>query len=442
MATFLPTWAFETNYPSDINYGLPGLASEFGLPATDVDRLTLCLESATLSERFRVNVKGHYADGYSGYRALVFGSTRRQYYRGWVWFAQNGGNTKLFYLTGQSTTTELGYNDKASADHDELSATAYFDGEAWIFLRKKRYDQWFKDTITIGKNTFKATGCMVSVKKFSNGSPCGTVIVQDGKSISPYWSRFLDLSLEMEASGGEISGGRLVYGLELLHNGKPIASWLGPHATITISQFQKNDIFEFRAIPGEAVYQPLFADLCKQTGRPLLADLNTKTLRPLYRAKVGNLISYAFLDKSHLWTRICDSNSNTASALPDDYFQGRNSQYEGSSGDSAKNIQCNLPLLYAHPAALANSDGTKSITLYFFCALCNWGCTADYERGDVNFSVLWKTFTVSNIPRATSNDPGPGNEPFAFSFTITIRKDGTRHIATAVAITDKDGNSH
>ena len=442
MATFLPTWAFESNYPSDINYGLPGLASEFNLPAGDVDRLTLCLESATLSERFRVNVKGHLADGYSGYRALVFASTRSQYYRGWVWFAQNGGNTKLFYLTGRSTTTELGYDDKASADRDELSATAHFDGEAWIFLRKKRYDRWFKDTITIGKNTFKATGCMISVKKFSNGSPCGTVIVQDGKSISPYWSCFLDLSLEMEASGGEISGGRLVYGLELLHNGKPIASWLGPHATITISQFQKNDIFEFRAIPGEAVYQPLFADLRKQTGRPLLADLNIKTLRPLYRAKVGNLISYAFLDKSHLWTRICDSNSNTASALPDDYFPGRNSQYEGSSGDSAKNIQCNLPLLYAHPAALANSDGTKSITLYFFCALCNWGCTADYERGDVNFSVLWKTFTVSNIPRATSNDPGPGNEPFAFSFTITIRKDGTRHIATAVAITDKDGNSH
>lgn len=442
MATFLPTWAFESNYPSDINYGLPGLASEFNLPAGDVDRLTLCLESATLSERFRVNVKGHIADGYSGYRALVFGSTRSQFYRGWVWFAQNGGNTKLFYLTGQSTTTELGYNDKASADKDELSATAYFDGEAWIFLRKKRYDQWFKDTITIGKNTFKATGCMVSVKMFSNGSPCGTVIVQDGKSISPYWSCFLDLSLEMEATGGEISGGRLVYGLELLHNGKPIASWLGPHATITISQFQKNDTFEFRAIPGEEVYLPLFADLCKQTGRPLLADLNTKTLRPLYRAKVGNLISYVFLDKSHLWTRICDSNSNTASALPDDYFPGRNSQYEGSSGDSAKNIQCNLPLLYAHPAARANSDGTKSITLYFFCALCNWGCTADHESGDVNFSVLWKTFTVSNIPRATSNDPGPGNEPFAFSFTITIRKDGNRYIATAVAITDKDGNSH
>ena len=292
--------------------------------------------------------------------------------------------------------------------------------------------------IYVARNTFRATRCKLQFTMRSVGYHEQTFDITNSE-IAKYWRWFKDLRIEFTASSLTPTD----LPITILKNGTPIASGPVP-LSVSVEDFNDGDVFEAVGPEAKALYIPLFADLHTASLRPLFSNINNPNFKPLFRGfkLPSQFLSYSFKSRAHLWTRISDSYSNTANALSDAYFPGRDSHYDGSSGDSGQNIQVNLSLLYAHPSATENTDGTKSITLYFFCALCNWGCTSDYESGTVDFKVLQKTFSVANIPRATSNDPGPGNEPLVFSFTITIRKNGNRYLATAVSITDKDGNTY
>lgn len=208
--------------------------------------------------------------------------------------------------------------------------------------------------------------------------------------------------------------------------------------TLNAVSFSDGTVFEIRAVSTKEIYAPLFADIEDKTSFPVFCDMVKRTFRPLYASLGVYFISYAFLDKSHLWTRITTYNSNLAEAVPDECFVGRESLFDGSSGERGENIRPVFPKL----VEFGYGGSPIKVTLYFFCALCNWGCTSDYETGDVDFTVLWKSFSVHNIPRATSSNPGPGNETFAFSATFYIKRSGSRYWPVNVTITDKDGNTY
>lgn len=346
----------------------------------------------------------------------------------WI-FQQNG----KFRCVLKGETTEVVGSTRSGWSEKEVTAPVSTDGVmTYDYLNVYLH---YRVTVTFGSVTFRTVGGGASVAYFIDGIQKAFFTVPKDSQVSRRWTGFRNLRIEISGFKGGGFAGAKVY-----RNGALVAASIG--TSISLSTFGDKDVIEIRVLTVKEAYPPLFAGINANLPLPLFADINKKTHLPLFAGWVGYTISYAFLNRSHLWTRISTHYSNTSNALSDDYFPGRSSNYDGSSGDSGKNIRVSLSKLYANSSAISNPNGTKSITLYFFCALCNWGCTSDYESGDVDFSVLWKTFTVANIPRATSDDPGPGNEPFAFSFTITIRKNGNRYLATAVSITDKDGNTY
>lgn len=428
-----PEWEFHSTRP-DMKDGIPSIVMQFGraifYPADgQYSSLSYKTELALVqdSTSTRPNPVGNpvYNGSFDGrYCQIEF--TKR------ALFANNDLIGAQYFYLRDFTNGEV-----------EVFSPLSFTRQGDRFISSVELDGYtYTNIINIPRWTIKATACTVQARLAMAAMQWydrnNLVVVNDGESAT------MSPGERMTLTATRFTVDKAALPVEVYVDGKLVYT-MRNSVDYTVYRIIDGQVIELVSVPGvmKRTYVPIFSDIMARTIRPLFADLNTKTFRPLYRAKVGNIISYAFLDRSHLWTRISDRYSNTSGALPDSYFPGRDtSQYEGSSGDSGKNIQVNLALLYAHSSALENADGTKSITLYFFCALCNWGCTSDYESGDVDFSVLWKTFTVANIPRATSDDPGPGNEPLAFSFTITIRKNGNRYLATAVSITDKDGNTY
>lgn len=380
----------------------------------------LKVDGNQLSGRYRQIAISTFSDRYGNYIS-----------RANLWIFQQNGSFRC--IIDGATVATSGFGQEYAPRQREMTGTVSNNGVMVHELTKGH--QHFRVTVTFGSVTFRTVGGGASVAYFIDGIQKAFFTVPKDSQVSRRWTGFRNLRIEISGFKGGGYAGAKVY-----RNGALVAASIG--TSISLSTFSDKDVIEIRMLTVKEAYTPLFANINANTRLPLFADINKKTHLPLFAGLVGYTISYAFLNRSHLWTRISTHYSNTSSALSDDYFPGRSSNYDGSSGDSGKNIRVSLSKLYANSSAISNSDGTKSITLYFFCALCNWGCTSDYESGDVDFSVLWKTFTVANIPRATSDDPGPGNEPFAFSFTITIRKNGNRYLATAVSITDKDGNTY
>lgn len=436
MATILPQTVFEawneegwTSNPPPSAFkviGVPPYLTQYpnatnqfsysGVPRTSG---FLNVDGARLSGRYRQIATSSFEERNLNYRTQVN-----------LWVLQQNGSFRCVIDGASKPTIGTGQNYDGQ---QEMTAPVSNDGIMVCNLTQGH--NCYRVTVTFGSVTFRTVGGGASVAYFIDGIQTAFFTVPKDSQVSRRWTGFRNLRIEISGFKGGGYAGAKVY-----RNGTLVAASIG--TSISLNTFGDKDVIEIRLLTVKEAYTPLFANINTNTRLPLFADINKKTHLPLFAGLVGYTISYAFLNRSHLWTRISTHYSNTSSALSDDYFPGRSSNYDGSSGDSGKNIRVSLSKLYANSSAISNSDGTKSITLYFFCALCNWGCTSDYESGDVDFSVLWKTFTVANIPRATSDDPGPGNEPFAFSFTITIRKNGNRYLATAVSITDKDGNTY